>query len=98
LKVSFILKTEMARIRSIARLINEGEETGATETAPILEVTSHSRLVVPEGEESIPEMDDVIAEAEHVIAKAASEDKEDDGILSPSKPSHVEFGKSTMKA
>jgi hypothetical protein len=27
-----------------------------------------------------------------------SDDEEDDGILSPSKPSHIEFGKSTVKA
>jgi hypothetical protein len=40
----------MARIRSTARLTNEGGETEATETAPILEVMKHSGLVVQEGE------------------------------------------------
>jgi hypothetical protein len=33
-----------------------------------------------------------------VDAKADSENEDDDGILSPRKPSHVEFGKSTFKA
>jgi hypothetical protein len=57
-----------------------------------------SGLVVQKGEGSIPEKDNVITEVEHAIAEAGSDDEEDDGILSPSKPSHVEFGKSTVKA
>jgi hypothetical protein len=57
-----------------------------------------SGLVAQEGEGSIPEKDDIIAEAEHTIAEFASDDEADDGILSPSKPSHIEFGKSTVKA
>jgi hypothetical protein len=81
----------MARIRSTARLTNKGEDTEAAETAPISEVMKWSGLVVQEGEEVIPEKDDAIAEA-------ASDDDEDDGILSPSKPSHIEFGKYTLKA
>jgi hypothetical protein len=88
---SFVLRTEMARIRSTARLTNEGEDTEATETTPISEVMKCSGLVVQEGEEVIPEKDDAIAEA-------ASDDEEDDHILSPSKPSHIEFGKSNVKA
>jgi hypothetical protein len=88
----------MARISSTARLTNEGEEAKAIETTPISEVIRCSGLVVQEGEGAILEKDDVIAEVEHTIAKAASDDEEDDGILSPSKPSHIEFGKSTVKA
>jgi hypothetical protein len=88
----------MARIRSTARLTNEGGETETTETAPILEVMRHSGLVVQEGEGYFPEKDNVNAEAENVDAEAGSDDEEDDGILSPRKPSHVEFGKSTVKA
>jgi hypothetical protein len=88
---SFVLRTEMARIRSTARLTNEGEDTEATETASISEVMRRSGLVVQEGEEVIPEK-------AHAITEAASDDDEDDGILSPSKPSHTEFGKSTVKA
>jgi hypothetical protein len=40
------------------------------------------------------------AEAEPTIAEGDSEneDEDDDIILSPSKPSHIEFGKSTIKA
>jgi hypothetical protein len=89
LKVSFILRTEMARIRSTARLTNEGEETEATETAPISEVMRRSWLVVREEEDTYND------EARNIVAKAGSDDEEDDGILSPSKPSHIEFGRST---
>ena len=88
----------MARIRSTARLTSEGGETETIETAPILEVMRHSGLVVQEGEGSFPEKDSANAEAENVDAEAGSDDEEDDVILSPSKPNHVEFGKSTIKA
>jgi hypothetical protein len=88
----------MARIRSTTRRTNKFEETEATETALISEVMRHSGLVFQEGESSISEKDDIIAEVEHTITEAASDDEEDDGILSPSKPSHIEFGKSTVKA
>jgi hypothetical protein len=81
----------MVRIKSTATLTYEGENTEATETAPISEVMKRSGLVIQEGEEVIPEKDDAIAEA-------GSDDEQDDGILSPSKPSHIEFGKSTIKA
>jgi hypothetical protein len=98
LKVSFVSRTEMARIRSTARLTNEGGETEATETTPISEVMKRSGLVVQGEEGPFPEKDSANAKAENVIAEASSDDEEDDGILSSSKPSHVEFGKSTMKA
>jgi hypothetical protein len=88
----------MARIRSTARLTNEGEETEATKIAPILEVMRRSGLVVQEEEGSVPEKDDVIAEAEQIVAKAASDDEEDDRILSPINSNHIEFVKSTLKA
>jgi hypothetical protein len=87
---SFVLRTKIARIRSTARLTYEGENTEATEMAPNSEVMKCSGMVVQEGEEVNLEKDDVIAEA-------GSDDEEDDGILSPSKPSHIEFGKSTIK-
>jgi hypothetical protein len=80
----------MARIRSTARLTGEGGEIEATEIAPILEVMRSSGLVVQEGEGSFPEKDSANAEAD-------SDDEEDDGILSLSKPSHMEFGKSIVK-
>ena len=39
----------MARVRSIARVTHDGEETKATETAPISEVMRRSGLVLTEG-------------------------------------------------
>jgi hypothetical protein len=57
----------------------------------------HSGLVVQEEEESVPTKD-VVAEADPTVAEADSDDEEDDDILSLSKPSHIEFGKSTIKA
>jgi hypothetical protein len=64
--------------------------------APILEMMKRSGLVVQE-EESIPTYGVVVAEAEPTVAEADS-NNEDDGILSPSKHSHIEFRKSTVKA
>jgi hypothetical protein len=88
----------MARIRSTVRLTGEGGETEATETAPISEVMRKSGLVVHKGEGSFPEQDSANVEAKNIDAEAGSDDEEDDDILSPSKPSHIEFGKSTVKA
>jgi hypothetical protein len=87
----------MARIRSTGRLTNECGVTEATKTAPISEVMKRSGLVVQEEEGPFAEKDIVNVEAENVVAEAGNDDEEDDGILSPSKPKHVEFGKSTMK-
>jgi hypothetical protein len=87
----------MDRIRSIARLTGEGGEIEATDTTPILEIMRNSGMVIQEGEESMPRKDTIDAEAKTVYAKADSDNEEDDGILSLSKPSHIEFGKSTMK-
>jgi hypothetical protein len=39
----------MARVHSTARIARDGEETEATETAPISEVMRRSGLVVTEG-------------------------------------------------
>jgi hypothetical protein len=50
-KCNFIcerLKTEMARVRSTARVAREGEEAGTSETAPIAEMMKRSGLVVQE--------------------------------------------------
>jgi hypothetical protein len=51
LEISFVLKnlnTEMARVRTTARVSREGDETEATETAPISEVLRRSGLVASE--------------------------------------------------
>jgi hypothetical protein len=48
-KCSFVcqkLKTEMARVRSTARVAREGEEAGTYETTSISEVMKRSRLIV----------------------------------------------------
>ena len=57
-------------------------------------------MVVQEDKELIPIEDVVDAEAEPTITEANSEneDEDDDGILSPSKPNHIEFRKSAVKA
>ena len=66
----------MARVRSTARVTREGEETEATETAPISEVMRQSGLVVTEG---ITDEGALVAEAEQAIAKEedVEEDEED---------------------
>jgi hypothetical protein len=77
----------MARVRSTARVDREGDETEATETVPISEAMKRSGLVTPE---DIP-----AAEAER--ADVEETDSEDDySSAVPSKPSHLDFGKSTV--
>jgi hypothetical protein len=76
----------MARVRSTARVTRDGEEAEGAETAPISEVMQRSGLVVSE--------DAPAAEAEQVDAEET--ESEDDYNVVPSKPSHLEFGKSTV--
>jgi hypothetical protein len=80
----------MARVRSTARVIRDGEEAEAAETAPISEVMRRSGLAVPEeASEGAP-----AAEAEQIdVEESETEDKYN---AMPSKPSHLEFGKSTI--
>jgi hypothetical protein len=86
---------EMARVRSTARLSREGDETEATETAPISEVSKRSGLVVAEevADEGVSN-----AEAEQTVVEGENidESEEDYIILIPTKPSHIEFEKSTV--
>jgi hypothetical protein len=84
----------MARVRSTARVTREGEEAEATEAAPIFEVMRQSRLVVTEGavdEGAEAEQADIEEEEEN-----ADEKGENFSILIPSKPSHLDFEKSTV--
>jgi hypothetical protein len=77
----------MARVRSTARVDHEGDETEATEIVPISEAMKRSGLVTPE---DVP-----AAEAEQ--ADVEETDSEDDySSVVPSKPSHLDFGKSTI--
>jgi hypothetical protein len=76
----------MARVRSTTRVTRDGEEAEAAKTAPISEVMKQSGLVVSE--------DAPAAEVEQVDAEEI--ESEDDYSVVPSKPSHLEFGKSTI--
>jgi hypothetical protein len=87
----------MSRVRSTTRVTYEGEEAKTTEIAPISEMMKRFGLVVRE-EESVPTKDVVTAKAKPAVVEADNDDEEDDDILSPSKPSHIEFKKSTVKA
>jgi hypothetical protein len=81
------IHNQMARLRSTARIDREGDETEATETVPISEAMRRSGLITSE---DIP-----VAEAGQ--ADAEETDSEDDySSAAPSKPSHLDFGKSTI--
>ena len=85
----------MARVRSTARVSHEGDEVEVTEIAPISEVMRQSGLVV--SEEPVAE-GTLTAEAEGITVGEGSgnEDEEDYTILIPEKPSHLDFGRSTV--
>jgi hypothetical protein len=84
----------MARVRSTARVTHDGEEAEASETAPISEVTRQSGMVVTEGasNEGAPAVEAEQADIEEVDAG----EEEIDYSIVPSKPSHLEFGKSNV--
>jgi hypothetical protein len=84
----------MARIRSTARVTRDGEETEATETAPISEVMKQSGMVVTEvADEGASATEAEYADIEEDVA---DEEEEDYSTLMPSKPSHLDFRKSTV--
>jgi hypothetical protein len=74
----------MARVCSTARVTRDGEEAEAAETAPISKIMRRSGLVMTEAEQADVEEGD------------AGEGEIDYSIIIPSKPSHLDFGKSTM--
>ena len=76
----------MARIRSTARVERDGDETETVETVPISEAMRRSGLV--------PSEDTPAAEATQ--ADVEEDEIEDEYGAMPSKPSHLEFGKSTV--
>jgi hypothetical protein len=93
----------MARVRSTPRVNREGDETEATDIVPISEAMKRSGLVTPEDilaveTEDIPaaETEDIpAAETERAVVEET--DSEDDySSAVPSKPSHLDFGKSTI--
>jgi hypothetical protein len=84
----------MARVWSTARVTHDEEEAEATETAPISEVMRQSGLVVTEG--AIEQGAPAAKTEQDVEEEIADEEEEDYSILIPSKPSHLDFGKSTI--
>jgi hypothetical protein len=76
----------MARVRSTARATRDGEEVEGAKTAPISKVMKRSGLVASE--------DAPAPEAEQ--ADVEETESEDDYSAVPSKPSHLEFRKSTI--
>jgi hypothetical protein len=90
----------MARVRSTARVEREGGEAEGSETVPISEAMQRSGLVtskeIPtvEAEQATAE-----AEEENIEENIEETDPEDDyRIAMPSKPSHLDFGKSTSES
>jgi hypothetical protein len=80
------IHNQMARVRSTARVEREGDETEATETVPISEAMRRSGLATS-GDTSA---------AEAKQADVEEDEFEDEYGATPSKPSHLEFGKSTI--
>jgi hypothetical protein len=85
----------MARVCSTARVTRDGEEAKTTETAPISKVMRRLRLVVTEGasDEGTPTAE---AEQADIEEGNAYEEEIDYDTVMPSKPSHLDFGKSTV--
>jgi hypothetical protein len=85
----------MVRVRSTTRVTREGEQTEATESVSISEVMRQSGLVVTE--EAIDEGAPT-AEAEQADIEEENVDEEDEdyNTLIPTKPSHLDFEKSTV--
>src|SRR6187455_1083386 len=77
----------MARVRSTARVEHEGDEAEGAETVPISKAMKRSGLMTSE---DIP-----AAEAEQADIEEVDSDG-DYNIAVPSKPSHLDFGKSTI--
>jgi hypothetical protein len=86
-KISRKSHNQMARVRSTARVDREGDEAEAAKTVPISEAMRRSGLVAPE---DVP-----TAKAEQ--ADVGETDSEGDySSAVPSKPSHLDFGKSMI--
>jgi hypothetical protein len=85
----------MARVRSTARVTRNGEVAEAAETAPISKVMRQSGLVVTEGasDEGAPAAE---AEQADIEEGNANEEEVDYNTVMPSKPIHLDFGKSTV--
>jgi hypothetical protein len=80
------IHNQMARVCSTARVDREGDETEATETVPISEVMKRSGMATSEDTSAL----------EAKQADVEEDEFEDEYGAMPSKPSHLEFGKSTI--
>jgi hypothetical protein len=78
---------QMARVRSTTRVDREGDETKAVETVPISEAMKRSGLVTSE---------DVPAAGAERVEVEETDSEDDYSSAVPSKPSHLDFGKSTV--
>jgi hypothetical protein len=87
----------MARVRSTARVEREGDEAEGSETVPISEAMQRSGLVTSEKipSDDANQAEQAIAEAEEEVIEE-TDPKDDYRIAMPSKPSHLDFGKSTV--
>ena len=83
----------MARIRSTAKVVREGDEAEGSDTVPISEAMQRSGLLTTE-EMPAAEAGPTTAEGKENIEGTDSED--DYHLAMPSKPSHLDFGKSTV--
>ena len=83
----------MARIRSTAKVVREGDEAEGSDTVPISEAMQRSGLLTIE-EMPAAEAGPTTAEGKENIEGTDSED--DYYLATPSKPSHLDFGKSTV--
>jgi hypothetical protein len=85
----------MARVRSTARVTRDGDEAEAAKTAPISKVMRRSGLIVTEG---TADKESPAAETEQADIEEgdANEGEIDYDVIMPSKPSHLDFGKSTV--
>jgi hypothetical protein len=89
----------MARVRSTARVDREGDETEAADIVPISEAMKRSGLVTPEdmpAAENIPAAEDIPATETERTAVEETDSEDDYSSAVPSKPSHLDFGKSTI--
>jgi hypothetical protein len=83
----------LIRVRSTARVDREGDETEAADTVPISEAMKRSGLVTLE---DMPAAEDIPAAEIERTAVEETDSEDDYSSAVPSKPSHLDFGKSTI--
>jgi hypothetical protein len=94
-KIINFVKTQEIQNQT-ARVTHDGEETEATETAPISEVMRRSGLVVTKAPCYWRRRPATEAKQADIEEGDTGEEEIDYNTVMPSKPSHLDFGKSTM--